>query len=64
MSDPEIGPDRLEQLAEALRILNDLRHRLGVDVCAYGSTDVEVGDGEYMRLLYKDDSYHLAEKFR
>lgn len=57
----------LERLKAALRLLNEIERDYGVDVCAHGGIDVEVGDGQYLRLEHATGGavgYVFVEQFR
>lgn len=61
----QLAGDDLERMKAALALLNAVKHQYGVDVCAYGGIDVEVEDGQYMRLEYIETiGYHFTECFR
>lgn len=53
----------LDELKVALRLLNESREH-GLNLCAYGGIDVEVGDGGYLRLEHVEGvGYVFVERF-
>lgn len=61
-----LGETDLERLKAALRLLNEIERDYGVDVCAHGGIDVEIGDGQYLRLEHYPEGvgYVFVEPFR
>lgn len=55
----------LDGLIASLRLFNQARQEHGVNLCAYGSIDIEVGDGGYLRLDHVEGvGYVYAERFQ
>lgn len=62
---PETGMSswQTKRAGQALEKLNEAL-ALGLNVCAYGGIDVEIGDGFYLRLARADSGYVLAEQYQ
>lgn len=59
----KMDAERLSQLSAALQALDTLTHDYRLNLCPFGSIDVEVDDGAYLRLMHLDGHYYLTERY-
>jgi len=59
-----LSPSQLKLLSEFLTALNAWRLTAGIDVCAYGGIDIEVGDANIVHIEWSETvgTYALAER--